>query len=282
MELLSATERHMATDVAISVSVDKQKKFMAKFAIQSCFQKIKKWEAEISEFHPESPVYLVNRAQPGEKIAASESLLTLLKLSLSLKEKTKGAFDPLCKSTGEGKIGFDLAAGKIWRENDSTQLGFGAIGKGYILDRVRMALVAEGILDFQINAGGSSIILSGFLQKQPARWAWSWKKENDSYLGREFLHSSGNCIALGVSGNMEQGLHIRDRDQNFANATQSALVAHPSAAVADALSTALFVHGWKDLEMFRDPLAFMPMALIDSEDNIFWNGDFAQAWGTPC
>jgi thiamine biosynthesis lipoprotein ApbE len=282
MELLSATERHMATDVAISISVEKQKKFMASFAIQSCFQKIKKWEAEISEFHPDSPVYLVNRARPGEKIKASESLITLLKLSLSLKDKTKGAFDPLCKSTGEGKISFDQAAGQIWRETDSTHLSFGAIGKGFILDRVRMALEADGLSDFQINAGGSSIILSGYLQNQPARWAWSWKKENDSYFGREFLHRSGNCIALGVSGNMEQGFHIRDRDQSFANHTQSALVAHPSAAIADALSTALFVHGWKDLEMFRDPLAFMPMALIDQNENMFWNGDFAKAWGNPC
>ncbi len=282
MELVSATERHMNTDVSITLSVKKQNLLMAKYAVARAFSKIQKLEKEISEFHPASPIFTFNQSAPQTRISVPDSVIDLLRLSLRLREKTQSAFDPLCKSQGPASLGMDLEKGLVWKETAETHLGFGAIGKGYILDKVRLSFQQEGLEDFVINAGGSSIILSGFLLNEPSRWAWSWKKQADRYLGKEFLHTSGKCIALGVSGNMEQGLHIKNRDSTFAQSTLSALVAHPSAAVADALSTALFVHGWRDLEMFQDSLAFMPMALIDQEENVKWNGHFSQAWGNPC
>lgn len=282
MELVSATERHMNTDVSISLSVKKQNLLMAKYAIARAFSKIQKLEREISEFAPTSPVFQLNQSVPFTKISIPESVVDLLRLSLRLREKTQSAFDPLCKSDGTASLGLDLEKGVVWKETAGTRLSFGAIGKGYILDKVRLSFQQEGLEDFVINAGGSSIILSGYLLDEPFRWAWSWKKEADTYFGKEFLHRSGKCIALGVSGNMEQGLHIKNRDSSFAQSALSALVAHPSAAVADALSTALFVHGWRDLEMFQDSMAFMPMAYIDQEENVKWNGDFSVAWGNPC
>jgi FAD:protein FMN transferase len=279
MELLTRTERHMATDVILSIYCEPQKVFTAKKALESAFGKIHQLEKMISEFHLASPVYKLNRSRGDEKIPISPELFDLLNLSFMLRKKTERAFDPLWRSKGQGNIEWDQNA--FWRSNEETILGFGAIGKGYILDKVRLDLANFGMENFILNAGGSSIILSGFAKNRPLDWAWSWQKYNNEYLGKKFFHNNGKVVALGVSGTMEQGFHILDSKGESANESLSALVAHPSAAVADALSTALFVKGWDFFEKLRDPLHEMPMALVDKNLNLYWNGDFKNYWGNP-
>jgi thiamine biosynthesis lipoprotein ApbE len=61
---------------------------------------------------------------------------------------------------------------------------------------------------------------------------------------------------------------------------RSALVAHPSATWADALSTALFVSGWEDSMKRFEALAPAPaLAVIDESGTPRWNGLFQNLWG---
>ena len=67
--------------------------------------------------------------------------------------------------------------------------------------------------------------------------------------------------------------------QDSANST---FIAHSSAAVADALSTALFVAGWENSMKFLEDTTPSPAAgCIDENEIPRWNGIFQNLWGSP-
>jgi thiamine biosynthesis lipoprotein len=247
-------------------------------------------EQELSEFLPPSPVYRLARSQVGEKISASESLLNLLDRSLILGEKTGWAFDVTAKSGDQGnnlldRFSWDRSEKTVWRNFSDSRLGFGAIGKGYALDQVRGLLERDGIENFVLNAGGSSIVLSGYAAPGlPWSWAWCWRRDADeNLLGVEFIHQSGSVQALGISGAMEQAKHLLDPLTKMpVDGPQSALVAQSSAADADALSTALYVLGWDEgIKRIPDSINQAAIGIIDKKEIPLWNGVFNQLWGAP-
>lgn len=276
-------QNHMNTTFELTISCEASRARAAEAVLLEAHREIRRLEDELSEFRRESPVARLNAAKAYAPVALTGCVRELLQIAETMRTRSGGTFNPLWRSRGPAGAVLVSADGKSFlKTTDGTHLGFGAIGKGYALDRVRLLLEREGLTDYLLSAGGSSVLLSGFAAPgTPWRWAWSWKKDADgTCLGRRFTHESGLRIALGVSGVMEQGSHITHGDTPCDSV--SALVAHPSAARADALSTALFVSGWRDLERLRDPLHPMPLACIDKEENVHWNGDFQSCWGSPC
>lgn len=282
--------RHMNTSFDLCLAVPASRALAAETTLGEAHARIAALERELSEFLPESPIARVNAAPPRVEIPLPPSALFLLEESARLREATRGAFDPTAKSQGpslpppEARVGWDRARGVAWRNHPGAALGFGAIGKGYALDEVRSILEREGFTDYLLSAGGSSLLFSGFsAPDEPWSWGWSWGASDDgSPLGIPLRHASGAPIAVGVSGLEEQPRHLLDpRAGGVPTARMtSALVAHPSAAQADALSTALFVAGWEEslaaLGELPDPPA---MAIIDREGVPAWNGLFSRLWG---
>lgn len=282
-------QNHMNTTFDLAVSCVDSRARAAEQVLREAHREITRIENELSEFLRGSPVYELNQSSAFYPVPVTQCVRELLKIAASLRDRSEGAFDPLCKSvrtTGSfrGSVVVSEDGKTFFKTEDGVRLGFGAIGKGYALDKVRVLLEQNGFTDYLLSAGGSSILLSGFASPgQHWTWAWSWKKdEGGAYLGKRFAHASGRPIALGVSGTMEQGEHIVGSASAGKAKSLSALVAHGSAARADALSTALFVLGWERLELLRDPLQPTALALIDTEENLSWNGDFQEAWGPAC
>jgi thiamine biosynthesis lipoprotein ApbE len=276
-------QNHMATTFDLKISCLETRARAAQSVLEQAHQEIGQLEDELSEFREASPVAQLNRAKAFEPVSITASVRELLAIGEALRVQTRGAFDPLWRSRAHGGAVLLDADGKhFFKTINTVSLGFGAIGKGYALDRVKLLLAREGFTDYLLSAGGSSIQISGFAGPgTPWRWAWSWKKgAGGDYLGRRFAHASGSPIALGVSGILEQGRHISTAVAECGSV--SALVAHASAARADALSTALFARGWGDLETLGDPIHPTPIAWIDDQENLQWNGDFQQQWGSPC
>jgi thiamine biosynthesis lipoprotein ApbE len=275
-------QNHMATNFEFRVSCDAARTRAAELALSDAHQTISRLEDELSEFRESSPVFQLNQAEAFITIPITENIRLLWDLAEAAKLKSDGGFNPLCKSRdilGEVKI---ARGGKcFYKTSPGTHLSFGAIGKGFALDRARVVLEQAGFSDYLLSAGGSSVLISGFAApRTPWKWAWSWKKdEHGENCGKRFVHTTGHPIALGVSGTMEQGNHILGKQKQK---SLSALVAHASAAKADALSTALFVNGWENIGGLHDPLHAMPLAWMDTEENLHWNGDFQRLWGSPC
>lgn len=274
----------MATTFDFLVSCPKSSQALADRTLLEAHAIVARLELELTEFKPESPVHRLNHSRAGERVVFTAAGIELLERSEKIRVQSRGAFNCLAKSEGAGEIAWDPQSREVWRLSERTHLGFGAIGKGYALDQVRLALERAGFRDYVLSGGGSSLILSGFAGPgDPWTWGWSWRRgDSGENLGIRFAHPTGDPIAIGISGTHEKGRHILDpASGDGVQPVRSALVAHPSAAEADALSTALFVAGWdRGNEFLAESWVSPAVAAVDDEEVPRWNGIFHRLWGS--
>lgn len=139
-----------------------------------------------------------------------------------------------------------------------VQLNLGSIGKGYALDRCAEKLHEAGIADYLIHGGRSSVLARGSQQRpasgiaEPPPGGWVVGVRHPLRPDRRLAEIRLRDRALGTSGSRLQSFvhrgrrygHILDpRSGRPAEGLLSVTVVAPGAALADALSTALFVMG---------------------------------------
>ncbi|MCR4414561.1 MAG: FAD:protein FMN transferase [Thermoguttaceae bacterium] len=139
-----------------------------------------------------------------------------------------------------------------------VKLNLGSLGKGYALDCAAEVLEAAGIGDFLLHAGQSSILARGTrLEAGPetageSRPGWTVGIPHPLRPDRRWAEVRLHHRALGTSGGAFQSfrhggkryVHILDpRTGRPAEGTIAVTVLAPTAALADALSTAFFVMG---------------------------------------
>jgi thiamine biosynthesis lipoprotein len=230
-------------------------------------------EAVLSVFRESSEVNLVNRAAAEGPVQVSEELFALVRRSIALAGDTEGAFDvtvaPLSRCWGflqraarvpaaEEIDAARTAVSASGLEMDpdrrtirfrvrGMELNFGAIGKGYALDRMARVLFDHGVTDALLSAGGSSVLAIG---GGPGGWPIDLCSPRAArrVLARVRLRDA----ALGTSGAGEQFVqtddgrfgHVLDPRTGWsAQGVLSASVVAGSAETADALSTAMFAGG---------------------------------------
>lgn len=227
-------------------------------------------ERQISSWDPDSETSAVNRAAGLAPVAIGGDLRALIEIAVSWADRTDGAFDvtaapliDLWKRAGEQeklptkteiqreleKIGFK----KILMEEDTLflpesgmRLGFGAIGKGYVADRAAELLLAAGIENFIVGAGGDLIVRG---TRGDAPWQVGVRDPRGSGL---LAVSPISNRAVATSGDYEQFIsvggrrysHILDpRSGKPVSGLTSVTVFSAHAVDSDALATALFVMG---------------------------------------
>jgi thiamine biosynthesis lipoprotein len=173
---------------------------------------------------------------------------------------------------GSRKLQLDRARRTIRFEQAGMELNLGAIGKGYALDRAGESLLDAGVCSFAIHGGNSSVIAQGNRQSA-ARGARNAEREDESTASSRALKSDVGWTvalrhplkpdsrlaqfrlrnqALGTSGSGTQFFHYQGKRYGHildprtgwpADRVLSATVIAPTAELADALSTALYVLG---------------------------------------
>jgi thiamine biosynthesis lipoprotein len=137
----------------------------------------------------------------------------------------------------------DPGARSVAFDDEGVELNFGAIGKGWALDRMAEMLAGQGVSHALLSAGRSSVRAIG------APWAIALTSPR---VDRPLAHVTLRCGALGTSGAGEQYFeaggrrygHVIDPRTGWpADGPLSVSVITSDAACADALSTAFFVGG---------------------------------------
>jgi thiamine biosynthesis lipoprotein len=229
-------------------------------------------ESLLTVFRETSAVAEANRRAAAEAIPVSPALFALLARSAQLHADTEGAFDitsaPLSRCWGylrrEGRVPSDAeiaaarevvgmanvrlddAAGTVAFAREGVELNFGAIGKGYALDRMGGLLRARGATRALLSAGLSSVLAVGGAGRG---WPVDLRPRRASRrVGRLWLKNA----AVGTSGAGEQFVdiggrrygHVIDpRSGQPADGVLGASVVTRDAATADALSTAFLIGG---------------------------------------
>jgi FAD:protein FMN transferase len=241
---------------------------------QQALQYIDHLESILSVFRESSEISLVNRGAHANWMEVSSLLYSLLKLSQQVYEETGGAFDISAGSlsrcwgfvrregrlpeqgeieesmnrVGMGSVKLADEKRSVSFSKEGIEINFGAIGKGFALDKVSSLLVKEGVQKAFLNAGGSSMFALG--RGNGRGWVAGIRDPRDK-TRRMAVVTLRNC-GMATSGNEEQYFevgeerfsHIIDPRTGWpSKGVTSVTVLTESAALSDALSTAFHVGG---------------------------------------
>jgi len=243
----------------------------------------------LSLFRPHTIVSRINALAADMNICVGPDVFRWLALSQEITEQTEGAFDITCSplwnlwgfSRRQGNIPTDAeireAMTKIGPghlllheteqsvsfDQPGVSVNFGGIGKGIAIDEAAKILKNAGIRNFMIQGGKSSALASG------GRFGDIWSDGNQTGWTVGVIHPLHPGIrlaelylkdrALGTSGSAQQFFrykgkrysHVIDpRSGKPAAGVLSTTVLAPTAALADALSTAFFVLGPEKTELY--------------------------------
>lgn len=238
-------------------------------------------EAQLSIFRDETPIARIRTLQPDESLELPEEVFELLEQCLHYSRATGGAFDPTsgplnriwrdCRQAGRipepGEIEallertciarvleLDAANHSVRVTCAGVEVDLGAIGKGYAIDRIMERLAASPeistpIPDFMVHGGYSSLRAVGTHNGHPG---WPIGLRNPLFPDRNYATLLLRDRAMATSGSNVQFFrhqgkrfgHILDPRTGWpAEGMLSVTVVAPTAAAADALSTAFYVMG---------------------------------------
>jgi thiamine biosynthesis lipoprotein len=237
-------------------------------AARTALDEVDAIEDALTWFRDTSEVSRINRAAATGPVAVGPSLFALLSLCRELHAATGGAFDPAStalsrcwgflerrprlpgdeeiaearRRSGMDKVAADSLGRTVRFAVPGVEINFGAVGKGWALDRVAATLRVRGVFRALLTAGGSS-------HRGWGGEAWPLLlRPGGEDLGLLRLKDA----ALGTSAAGEQHLiaggrrygHVLDPRTGWpAEGVRSSSVVASEAAVADALSTAFLVGG---------------------------------------
>lgn len=282
--LMQISRRAMAAEFEVYLNAG-QHALATETALQA-LDMVETLEAQMSVYRPESEIMGINRRAGDGPVAVEGRLFKILQLAVELSRETDGAFDitagPLSKVWGfyrrEGQLpeaeALQQALSRVgyrWLELDDqrhtirflrrgVEINLNAVGKGYAVDRCGEVLRGAGVGDFLIHGGQSSVLACGSRAGGQGVWrGWSVALRHPLKptlrLGEIWLRDR----ALGTSGSGVQFFHHQGRRYGHvldprsgwpAEGVLSATVLAPSAALADAVSTACFVLGREAAEAY--------------------------------
>jgi len=261
-------------------------------------------EEKLSIFIEDSEL---NKLNTLKKMKVGRDLFQLIKHSKEVSRVTGGEFDvtvaPILNKEGfyhdmpkeiKDKIpkNFDGVGWEnviLMQDTREIELQNGAwidlsgIAKGYIVDEMAEFFIAEGIVDFLINAGGD--IYAGGKNKEKAwkiglRRPCSEALDKKSFSEYVILTLSVENMAVATSGDYENVIiesgektkisHIIDprAAKSKRKISSSITVIAPTCTYADALATGMMALGGKEALILADTISEIEViTVIDSNDN---------------
>ena len=215
-------------------------------------------ENTLSRYIEGSDVFRINHMETGQTLFISQTCYDCLRLAAEVHEHTGGLFDITLgtliehqknKAAGSapslsGTLSIDPDRPAITCVTAGREIDLGGIGKGYALDQLKNLLEDWGIESALLCAGASTQLAFG---------SATWPIELSGDHNQQTIKL--NNQALSASGIGIQGSHIvsphepRSPDYNF----KRAWILQPSAALADAWSTALMLIDVEQLRTFEAP-----------------------------
>lgn len=254
-------------------------------AARAAFSEIERLEKIFSSYKPSSDVSKISAAAGKGTVKVSPEVVEVVEAALRISKLSHGAFDPTVGSlievwsfSGEVRevpskarveelkklVDYSrifIEKGRVGIRGARTKMNLGGIAKGYIVGKAVEKLRELGVGRMIVKAGGDMFVFSED-GGEPFEIGISHPREKGRLLGK--LKLTGGAIA--TSGDYERFFikdkvryhHILDPKTGFpARRTISATVTSVDPALADALSTALFVMGHKE-----------GLKMIESLDNV--------------
>ena len=243
-------------------------------------------EAQLTIYLPDSELLRINHQAAWRPIKVESRLFALLQMAAGLHQQTDGALDitsgPLSDAwgfsrrqgrmpseaeiatalnqVGMNKVLLNDVDQTVAFEQPGVSLHLNCIGKGYALDRLAALLDADSAADYLLHGGRSSILARGTCPGND-RPGWTIGLPHPLRPGERLGELDLVDEALGTSGSATQSFehegcrygHLLDpRTGQPVTGIYTATAIAPSAAEADALSTAFYVMRPDEVGRFCD------------------------------
>lgn len=263
----------MGTEIALQMyALDDAEAKQALSAVKEEFARLDKL---LSVYVADSEVSLLNRNAADTKVTVSAELFSLLEKALGYSAMSLGAFDITYASVGHlydlrGRysppdwqvntlkdsinyrlVKLDSAENSVRFLSPGVKVDLGGIAKGYAVDRAAGIIIAQGILDATISAGGDSRVIG---RKNGRPWMVGIKhpRQADQHalvlpLENTAVSTSGDYERFYIDESGERQHHILAPGTGRpTKGIQSVTILGERATDTDALSTAVFVMGLPD------------------------------------
>lgn len=273
--VMTLRRRAMACDFELRlVETAEQNETAAGMAALDCVERV---EDELTVYRDESELVELNRHAARGPFEVSPELFDLLQQCDRLHAETDGAFDPTSgplshvwgfyrregrmpsaaeRAEALARVGWTHVVLEPERKTarftgEGMELNANSIGKGYALDRAAEVLRSEGVNDSLMHGGRSTLLARGNNRTLPdGGWKAGLRDPLDPdrrlaefTLRDEALSTSGSGTQFFEHEGRQYGHLIDPRTGWPAEGLYSATIIAPTAAEADALSTAAYILG---------------------------------------
>ncbi len=242
-------------------------------AVHDALNEVDRLEQQMTVYSEDSELRGINRSAWRSAVVVDPKLYGLLRWAREVGRETNGAFDVTSGAlircwgfldrkgkvpepqalaaarevTGWNNVDFDDATRSIRYWKRGVEINLGSVGKGYALDRAALRLRRLGLRNFVMHAGHSSVAAYG---DSAGAEGWRVRIRDPQHPGEALGTVLLKNEALSTSGSAEQFFeeagvrygHILDPRTGWpAGRRGRCSVVAPTAALAEALSTAFFV-----------------------------------------
>lgn len=290
---------HLAFAAYTTNTVDAKK---TREAFDAAIAEIKRVEALMTTWRPDSEVSKINAAAGKEAVTVGDETLAVIKESIHTSEISEGTFDitfhtlhglwkfdedldphPPAEKDVKARLPFvgykhlkvDDAKKTVRIDNPKTQIGLGGIAKGYAVDRAARVLGDAGLTSFFVQAGGD-LYARG---KKPDGTDWqAGIRDPRGNESKYFAMLSLSNHAFSTAGDYERSYivggkryhHILDPRTGFpARACRSVTIWAPTAFLADAIDDAVFILGPEKGMKLVESLDDVGAVIVDAKNNLW-------------
>ena len=299
----------MGTIVEITVAHDSEEQ--ARSAISEAMTEFQRTEDMMSSYKPGSAVDQLNRGGSLAKVPVGREVFELIQHAADVSRASGGAFDatiwPISRLwgfdqggrippvgeieemrtlVGYGNLKFDSSNYSVGFAVDNMGVDLGAIAKGWAVDKAMERLSARGIRNAIVDAGGDLRVAGA----RPGKKFWRIGVQHPREPGTLIMTFELSDAAIVTSGDYERFFisdgvryhHILDPATGQpARGCQSVTVLAPTAAEADACSTAAFVLGPEKGITFLRGRPGVRGVIVGADGRMHWTDDALEKMARP-
>lgn len=297
----------MTTVLEVTILMEEGKDKEAGKIIRQGFEEANRLIGIISAWQAGTELYEVNQQAGIKPVVVCEELFSLVQRSLKISDLTDGLFDvtfasidkvwffdrPMSSIPGEDDIRnsvrnidyryIELNAQNrtIYIKNKGTKIELGAIGKGFIANKIKHKLLSLGITSGIVNAGGDLICWGKNAEGQDWKIGIADPHKKEKYIAWLPIL---NC-SVATSGSYERFAMINGEKYSHiihpktgmpVKGLQSVTVINPDAELCDAVATSVFLMGREAGLAFVNRFDDLQCFVVDDENNYFYSDNLKQ------
>jgi thiamine biosynthesis lipoprotein len=274
----------------------------AQAAFDAATTEIKRLEALMTTWNPNSEVSRVNAAAGKEPVEVGVETFDVIRESLHASEMSGGAFDITFETLhglwkfdedldphppsaadvrarrrylGYGHVKLDAARRTVLLDEAHVRIGLGGIAKGYAVDRASRILLDAGLRSFYVQAGGD--LYAHGSKPDGSLWIAGIRdprgNEGDYFammaLGDHAFSTAGDYERAYIVGGTRYH-HIIDPHTGYpATASRSVTIWAPTALLADEIDDAVFILGPAKGLALVESLDGVGAVIVDSRNKVW-------------